>query len=118
MFVVFFVLCLSTRIVSDMVIVRRMVDDVLNQMIIERGVVHEMTHGVKHNHIIVDFFIICLVTRIVDDMIIRGCVMNEWTAQRRNCELNSPVKFGRACSEQTQTTQGHAMKSHAKWYNC
>ena len=32
MFVVFFVVCLVTRIVSDMVIVRRMVDDVLDQL--------------------------------------------------------------------------------------
>ena len=81
MFVVFFVVCLITRIMSDMVIVRRMVDDVLNQMIIVRGVVHEMTHGVRDNHILDDFFIMCMVIRIVDDMIVMGCVMNEWTAQ-------------------------------------
>ena len=54
MFVVFFVVCLVTRILSDMVLVRRMVDDVLNQMIIMEGVKHEMTHGVRINHILVD----------------------------------------------------------------
>ena len=36
-----------TRIVSDMVIVRRMVYDVLKLKIMVLGVVHEKTHGVR-----------------------------------------------------------------------
>ena len=51
---VLFDVCLVTRILSDMVLVRRMVGDVLNQTIIMGSVVHDMTHGVRSNHILVD----------------------------------------------------------------
>ena len=57
-FVVLFGVCLDTRILSDMVLVRRMVGDVLNQTIIMGSVVHDMTHGVRSNHILVDFFVL------------------------------------------------------------
>ena len=60
----FFIVCLVTRILSDMVLVRRMVDDVLNQMIRLGSVVHDMTHGVRSDRILVDFFVLCKVTRM------------------------------------------------------
>ena len=63
---VFFVACLVARIVSDMVIVRPVVCDLLNHFIIMEGVKHDMTHGVTHNHILVDFFIVCLIQAHAD----------------------------------------------------
>ena len=50
----FFIVCLITRIVNDMVNVRQVLDDMLNQMIIMEGVKHELTHGVRVNHNLVD----------------------------------------------------------------